>query len=118
MCRPQELNQVFYTLLKNAFEAMAGQGTLRLRTETERPNVRVQVTDSGPGIHSEKLATLFDLGFSSEKGRVAMGMGLPVAQQIVDRHGGSLTASSRLGEGATLTISLPVGTLEPMRTIQ
>ena len=118
VCRPQELNQVFYTLLKNAFEAMAGQGTLRLRTETEGPNVRVEVTDSGPGIHPEKLATLFELGFSSEKGRVAMGMGLPVAQQIVDRHGGSLTASSRLGEGATLTISLPVGTLEPTRTIR
>ena len=118
VCRPQELNQVFYTLLKNAFEAMAGQGTLRLRTETEGPNVRVEVTDSGPGIHPEKLATLFELGFSSEKGRVAMGMGLPVAQQIVDRHGGSLTASSLLGEGATLTVSLPVGTLEPTRTIR
>ena len=118
VCRPQELNQVFYTLLKNAFEAMAGDGTLLLRTRIEGRHVRVEVGDSGPGIPREKLASLFELGFSSEKGRVTMGMGLPVAQRIVDRHGGSLAASSRLGDGTTFTISLPVRATELLRAIR
>ena len=115
---PQELNQVFYTLLKNAFEAMAGAGTLLLRTRIEGRQVRIEVVDSGPGIPPGKLSSLFELGFSSEKGRVAMGMGLPVARRIVDRHGGSLTASSRLGDGATFTISLPIRASEPVRAIR
>ena len=46
--------------------------------------------------------------FSSKKGRVSMGMGLPVARRIIGRPGGSLTVSSHLGEGTTFAISMPV----------
>ncbi|MCP5116248.1 MAG: HAMP domain-containing histidine kinase, partial [bacterium] len=75
--RAQELNQVFFTLLNCSLDAMAGAGTLH-------------------------LTTMFDIGFRAGKGRMTMELGPPMARQIVERHGGSLTASSQ-----SFTVSLP-----------
>jgi signal transduction histidine kinase len=108
VCRPKELNQVFMTVLVNAFEVMDGEGTLRLSTSLVDDRIAVKIADTGPGIPAERLASLFEIGFASTKGRVSMGLGLPIGRRIVERHGGALSVESEPGKGTAFTISLPV----------
>jgi two-component system, NtrC family, sensor kinase len=107
-CRPKELNQVFMTIITNAFEAMAGKGTLRISVGGNPERVTVKIADNGKGIPPERLRSLFDIQFATSKGRVAMGLGLPTAKSIVDRHGGAISVESELGRGSTFLIDLPV----------
>src|SRR5690606_1289945 len=65
-CRPRELNQAFFTILTNAFEAMRGEGRLRIATTHVDQEVRVTIADSGPGIPEDRLASLFDIRFGEK----------------------------------------------------
>ncbi len=107
-CRPQELNQVFMTLIVNALEAMNGQGRLSLETARDYQWVRVAVADTGPGMTPHVLDELFEFRFNEKRGRVGMGLGLPTAYRIVERHGGHLSVESTVGEGTTFTLTFPV----------
>ena len=107
VCRPKEINQVFYTLLTNAFEAMKGDGTLRVRTAAADGVVSVEIADNGPGIEPEQLARLFDIGFASKQERVGMRLGLPMARYVVESHGGRIDAQSEAGAGAAFRVELP-----------
>lgn len=106
-CYASELNQVFMTLLSNAVEAIEGEGTITLRTSVDKNKVRVEISDSGKGIPVEQLKTLFDFNFTTKDARVGMGMDLFSAYNIVQNHGGELTAETELGRGSTFTITLP-----------
>jgi signal transduction histidine kinase len=107
MCRPRELNQVFMTLLVNAFEALKGEGRLTIRTRQLADTVQVAISDSGPGISRELADSIFDLRLNAKGPRVGMGLGLPTSRRIVERHGGRLTLHSP-GVGAEFTITLPI----------
>ncbi len=106
-CRVREINQVFMTLVENAFEAMKGQGRLTLRARQDANCVYVEVTDTGPGLSSATQAEIFELRFHRDKKRVGMGLGLPVGRKVVLEHGGDIEVSSAPGEGATFTVRLP-----------
>ncbi len=108
LCRPKMLNQVFMTILVNALEALKGEGELRISTAHEDGRLTIEIADTGPGIAAAELESLFELRFSSKGGRMAMGLGLPTARRIVERHGGTLTVESTVGEGTVFTIALPV----------
>ena len=107
-CRPKELNQVFMTLLTNAFQAMDGEGELRLRVSSRNDQAVVEISDNGKGIPPEKLESLFDIGFGAKQARMSMGLGLPTAKNTVDGHGGELSVESELGKGTTVRITLPI----------
>jgi|GEM_PF-1359916 len=107
-CRPRELNQVFSTILTNAFEAMNGAGTLTLEVEPGGLGVLVSVADTGQGMSDETLQSLFEIRFGAGQGRMKMGLGLPTAAVIVQRLGGTIAAESREGQGTRFRIDLPV----------
>ncbi len=107
-CRPKEINQVFMTILMNAFQAMGGEGTLNVRVRSQDERVSVGITDTGEGMNKEQQETLFDIGFGAKQGRIGMGLGLPTAKSIIDKHGGALSVESEPGRGTTFHISLPV----------
>jgi signal transduction histidine kinase len=107
-CRPRELNQVFETILTNAFESMAGKGTLTLDVRNANGSVVIAIADTGIGMSAEALDRLFDISFAAGDGRMKMGLGLPTSRVIVQRMGGTLTASSEPGQGSELRIELPV----------
>ncbi len=107
-CRPQQINQVFMTLLVNAFEAMDGGGTLHIHTAATGDHVTVEIADTGRGIPREQMGKLFEIGFTAKSTRMSMGLGLPTGRNIIDRHGGSLSVESEVGRGTTFRISLPV----------
>jgi signal transduction histidine kinase len=104
-----ELNQVWTAIVENAVEAMAGSGTLTVRTGLDRGRLLVEFGDTGPGIPPEDLGRIFEPFFSTKPVGQGTGLGLDLARRIVvTRHGGDLRARS--APGATwLEVRLPLG---------
>ncbi len=105
----EQMKRVFVNLGLNALEAMPEQGTLRLKLETigEGPasEIAVAFEDTGPGIRPEHLKEIFEPFFTTK--REGTGLGLSLARQVVERHGGKIVAENREGGGARLQVSLP-----------
>jgi two-component system sensor histidine kinase HydH len=103
-----QIEQVLLALLSNAVEAMPAGGRLAVTTQLSETaeRLRIDVTDSGPGIPPDQLTRVFKLFFTTKSS--GTGFGLAVAKKIVDRHGGTLTVRSQVGAGAHFTIELPL----------
>jgi signal transduction histidine kinase len=71
-----------------------------------RASVEIQVADRGPGIPPEHLSRIFDPFFTTKE--QGMGLGLSVTYGIMEKHGGKIVVESRVGEGTTITLRLPV----------
>lgn len=108
LCRAQQLNQVWLNLLINACQAIHERGTITLRTAANGGRVSIAVSDTGSGIDEVHQARIFEPGFTTKGGRVGMGMGLLIARQVVQQHGGMISVESQLGQGTTFTVVLPI----------
>ncbi|HXX32285.1 MAG TPA: ATP-binding protein [Myxococcaceae bacterium] len=97
-----QLRQVFLNLLRNSREAMPGGGTLRVSSRCVDGTVEVSIADSGPGIPPEVQARLFEPFFSTKTG--GTGLGLALARQILEAHGGSIACASTASEGTTFVL--------------
>jgi signal transduction histidine kinase len=94
-----ELNQVWTNLVHNALDAMAGQGTLTLRTARDGDCALVEIADTGPGIPDELRRRVFEPFFTTKPVGQGTGLGLDVSWRIVvKRHGGDLRVTSRPGD--------------------
>ncbi len=104
------LNQVFMNLLTNAAQAVAGRDGARIDVATRRDDgqVVIEVMDNGPGIPGEILPRIFDPFFTTKEVGQGSGLGLSIVHGIVERHGGKIEVDSRLGQGTTFTVTLPV----------
>jgi signal transduction histidine kinase len=106
-CYLQELNQVFMTLLVNASEAIEEKGKITIETAAENSRVIIKISDTGRGIPQDKLANVFDVGFSSNDERVRMRVGLANSYNIIQKHRGEIMVASEVGKGTEYTIRLP-----------
>jgi len=106
-----QLQQVFMNLVSNAAQAMEPKegGVLRIETILSRsePAVVIKVKDSGIGIAAEDMSKLFEPFFTTRKLK-GVGLGLSVAYGIIQDHGGSIYVRSKIGEGATFRVKLPL----------
>jgi len=103
-----QLRQVFLNMVANARDAMPEGGTLSVVTGSDSDKVFVDISDTGTGIREEHLDKIFD-SFFTTKGEVkGVGLGLSVCYGFIKDHGGDIEVKSRVGEGTTFTISLPV----------
>ncbi|MEW5875452.1 MAG: ATP-binding protein, partial [Candidatus Zixiibacteriota bacterium] len=107
-CSPGQINQVLWNLLDNAIRAVGERGEVTIRTRQENQDIELSVSDTGPGIPEAQLQHIFDPNFTIRGERVAMGLGLPVANRIVRAHGGTISIKSQPGEGTCVTVRLPV----------
>ena len=107
-CYPNELNQVFMTLLLNASEAIEGEGTITVETSTHNGEVSVTTADTGKGIPPSELEKIFDIGISQKGPQLRMHAGLANSYAIVRRHHGDIKVESELGKGTTFRIRLPL----------
>jgi signal transduction histidine kinase len=107
-CRPGHLNQVFLNLLLNAAQAMDRPGQIRITTHVERESIGIEISDTGRGMAPEVQQRIFDPFFTTREVGQGTGLGLTVARDIIAAHGGMLSVESKLGQGATFTIKLPV----------
>jgi PAS domain S-box-containing protein len=106
-CYPGQLNQAFMSVLRNAAEAIQGEGTIRIHTSVEGSHVVVQVTDTGRGIPEDHLQRVFDPGFTTKGSGVGIGMGLSLCYSILQVHRGDIVLESQVGQGTTVTLSIP-----------
>ncbi|MFQ5597313.1 MAG: ATP-binding protein [Nitrospiria bacterium] len=104
---PHQINQVFMNILVNALEAVGDDGTITIRTLPRDGSVCVTIQDSGPGISSEDLKKVFNPFFTKKPPGKGTGLGLYLSYDIIERHRGSLSVESTLGQGALFTIELP-----------
>jgi two-component system sensor histidine kinase HydH len=107
-CDPAQIGQVFRHLISNAVDAMAGGGTLTVRTayDTATRHVAVHFEDTGVGIEVDDLTELFSPFYTTKtKGS---GLGLPVALKLVEEHGGAIRAARREPCGLTMVVEWPV----------
>ncbi len=108
---PLRLEQVFWNLINNAFQATASGGQVRVTCRATAEAVIVEVQDDGRGIDAAELPHLFEPFRQAQPGGGAhrgLGLGLAIARNIVDLSGGTLQArSAGLGSGATFSVCLP-----------
>ena len=111
--RPGEIIQIFSNLVSNAIHAMPHGGTLTISTaqdlNSDPIGVQICVSDTGHGIRREDLGKIFEPFFTT-KGNLGTGIGLWVAKQLVERHGGKIsvfTSTEPGNSGTTLAINLP-----------
>jgi signal transduction histidine kinase len=107
-----QVDQVFMNLITNAAQAIGERGgTIRIAAarHAEPSEVEVTITDDGPGIPPEVIPRIFDPFFTTKDVGEGSGLGLSIVHGIVERHGGHIQVQSRVGEGTTFRVTLPVG---------
>ena len=106
----QQLTQVFLNMVLNALDAMPEGGTLNITiSDTHRRDfVAVEFTDTGSGIPEQQLKRIFDPFYTTKPDAKGTGLGLSVSLGIIKQHGGDIKVRSRVNEGTTFTILLPI----------
>ena len=100
-----QMEQVFFNIVKNALEAMHDGDSLSIEIASDDRDVSITFRDTGEGMDDEQLAHLFEpYRTTKEKGT---GLGLMVTARIVRDHGGTIAAESKPGEGTAFTVRLP-----------
>jgi PAS domain S-box-containing protein len=102
------LVQVFVNLVTNAAQASPQGGRVTLRLGRSDGEVRVVVSDEGPGMDAEVARRAFEPFLTTRPGQ-GIGLGLPIVQGIVERHGGRVTLEHAPGRGTQVTVALPLG---------
>ncbi len=109
---PQRIQQVLLNILSNAERYTPEGGQIMLSAVKLNAEVRVSVTDTGPGIAPEDLPYVFERFWRADRSRAratgGTGLGLAIAKQFIEVHGGRIWAESTLGKGSTFTFSLPI----------
>jgi signal transduction histidine kinase/ActR/RegA family two-component response regulator len=114
-CDPNRLKQVFWNLLTNAIKFTPQSGTVTVSLRKVNSQVIISVADSGQGIERDFLPFVFDrfrqADSSTTRHQGGLGLGLAIVKQLVELHGGRVTAESAGTElGATFTVALPMMT--------
>ena len=103
---PVMVTQIVNGLIANAVEAMPEGGELRIAAEAQgRELVRLRIEDTGPGMTEQQLADAFEPFMTSKPG--GLGLGLPMAREILERHGARLDLASAPGRGTCAALKLP-----------
>ena len=103
------IQQALLQVLTNAVAATGENGRIVVSTLLgERGMLRIVVSDNGCGIVPEDLEKIFEPFFTTGDASEGAGLGLAIAQRIVEEHHGTISARSRVGEGTVVSIALPV----------
>jgi len=108
VCSPGQINQVFMNLLSNAEQAIEGKGNIWIETHRAGNDVSITIRDDGAGILPENLSKLFDPFFTTKPVGVGTGLGLSISHDIVEQHGGTLSATSEPGAGTSFVVTIPI----------
>ena len=107
-CYPDELVQVWTNLISNAIQAMDNEGRLTITIKNVEERIQVSIADTGCGIPEDIHEKIFEPFFTTKKAGEGTGIGLELVLKIIEKHHGNLEFESKVGEGTTFTITLPV----------
>jgi len=107
------LAQVFTNLIDNALKHTPQGGVVKLGSELEPAWITIHVDDGGPGIPPNELSRIFERFYQLDKARSGsgprgVGLGLAISREIVQAHGGTITAASAVGQGSRFSVRLPI----------
>lgn len=109
----EKLRRVLDNLLSNALGFTPAGGTVAVTVAEGDENAVLRVRDTGPGIPEDELSRIFDrfhqVSGAARREHEGTGIGLSLARELVELHGGAIRAESTPGEGATFTVTLPLG---------
>lgn len=105
-CDPEQMKQVLLNLVLNSIQAMPTGGEVSVSAETNGEILLLRVKDTGTGVPKERADEVFDPFFTTKQN--GTGLGLPIAYQIVQQHGGELTLESNSPKGCSFLIRLPL----------
>lgn len=109
---PNQLRQLLSNLTVNALRHTPKNGAITITLKNETQHAKIAVTDTGTGIPRDALPHIFKRFFRVDKSRSRQhggsGLGLAICKHIAQRHGGTIHATSREGQGTTFTITLPI----------
>lgn len=102
------LGQMFNSVLTNSLESMPSGGILTAEVCTEKQSkmIQISISDTGHGIPKERLETMFETCLTTK--RYGLGIGMLLVKRIIERHGGNILLSSKVGYGTTVCIKIPV----------
>ncbi|MGQ4645915.1 response regulator [Lyngbya aestuarii] len=120
----EKFDKILYNLLSNAVKFSGNQGSISVRVEPIADQVRMKITDTGIGIHHEQIPYLFER-FQQASGSVnrtheGSGLGLALAKELVELHGGQISVESVYSQYTAFTVLLPIGNshLPPEQVMQ
>ncbi|MBF0532581.1 MAG: GAF domain-containing protein [Candidatus Omnitrophica bacterium] len=102
------LERILSNLLRNAVDAMAENGCLTVNAEYRGKHLFFSITDTGCGIGPELIGRIFEPFFTTKDICKGCGLGLTIVGEIVKSYNGKINVESRIGQGTTFTINLPV----------
>jgi signal transduction histidine kinase len=107
-----QMEQVFINLLNNAIDSIHGSGEIKIEMEKKNrekiSGVEIKIADSGVGIADDLLPKIFNPFFTTKKSSKGTGLGLSISKAIIQRHGGKISADSKIGKGTIFNIFLPL----------
>ena len=106
----QRIQQAVLNIVKNCIDAIPDEGKIIIsaRENVETNEVSIQIRDTGIGIEEEDIKKVFEPFFTTKEEGKGSGLGLFVAREIIEEHGGNIQVNSKTGEGTTFTIRLPL----------
>lgn len=103
---PDQFQQVFYNLIRNAYQAVSGDhGCIRIQTRSTETDFLISISDNGTGIQPEHMGSLFEPYRTTKSS--GTGLGLLIVRRIIREHGGEMEIQSRPEEGTTVLLHLP-----------
>lgn len=102
------LFQVFCNLIKNATDAMAGDGQLKISINCADDVIHIEFRDTGPGLAQGQAERIFDAFYTTKSHGKGTGLGLSICRDIIEKYGGTITAENVDGTGAVFTVELPL----------
>lgn len=107
-CYPQQITQAIMNIVVNAAQAIEKSGRITIRTYAEENKIYIEISDTGAGMSAEVAKMIFEPFFTTKKVGEGTGLGLAIVYGIVQKHKGNIEVKSKVGEGSTFIISLPV----------
>jgi len=100
------IKQSLMNIIQNAFDAIKKEGEVIVKYFSVRNNLIIEISDNGVGISLDQQKKIFDLYFTTKKD--GNGLGLSISQKIISQHNGSISVSSKVNNGTTFKIIIPI----------
>ncbi|MGW9101440.1 sensor histidine kinase [Priestia megaterium] len=103
----EQLQETYLNILKNASEAMNGQGVILIKVYKTRKKIHIDFIDEGKGIGKDELTRVLDPFYSTKHNQTNFGLGLTYCYNVLKKHGGDILVKSKIEKGTTFTLTLP-----------